>query len=220
MNYNEIKLSIYESFNNGEIDEMEKDILLEKLEERCEEDNNEDITLEEAMDTISSYLYEKTSGDKQIGRYRVEQEQLDKRIKKLEKLMDSYENEGKDELYNNTYKKYRKLCNEYDNINAKISRIGQWAHDDGRLAAKEFSKNHTEKALRYKELGKLAAGHSLYRGNSKREPEVKGKYKTTNGLKESVDELRLDVYESFNNGNITEEEKNMFLEYLNLDNYE
>ena len=31
MNYNDIKLSIYESFDNGEIDKMEKDILLKSL---------------------------------------------------------------------------------------------------------------------------------------------------------------------------------------------
>ena len=39
MNYNEIKLSIYESYDNGEIDKIEKNILLERLEERYSEED-------------------------------------------------------------------------------------------------------------------------------------------------------------------------------------
>ena len=37
---------------------------------------------------------------------------------------------------------------------------------------------------------------------------------------ESVDELRLRVYEAFEDGKITEPEKSAFLEYLNPENYD
>ena len=53
----------------------------------------------------------------------------------------------------------------------------------------------------------------LRRGNSYREPEVKGKYKTTNGLKESVLE---EIYEAELCGDITPEERQSLIDYMNI----
>ena len=218
MNYNDIKLSIYESFDNGEIDEMEKDILLERLEERYnEEDNNEDITLEEAMDTISSYLSESTA------QVRRGIELFNKRDD-LELLYLKYKKSGDKEKCEKIRKEMDKITKQMEAIDP--DNIAARAYGSGQLSAKlpHVLKLPGRPAM-FPRSGCIADGKNIsksnkFRGNSKREPEVKGKYKNTNGLKESVDELRLDVYESYENGNITEEEKNMFLEYLNLDNYE
>ena len=233
MNYNEIKLSIYESFNNGEIDEMEKDILLEKLEERYnEEDNNEDITLEEALDTISSYLYEATAQAKQVEKLRNEYWKLNDEIKKLEELQSKFRYDGNYKMIQNIRKKIMNKEEKKSNITEKIHKIDP---DDYAITSKSIGDGYAKtKALSRKDgiprsygtstaerlaEAKNAVRSNPWRGNSKRTEREPGRYKTTNGLKESVDDLRLDVYESFNNGNITEEEKNMFLEYLNLDNY-
>ena len=61
--------------------------------------------------------------------------------------------------------------------------------------------------------GKKIASKNPWRGNSKREPEVKGKYKTTNGLKESVLE---EIYEAELCGDITPEERQSLIDYMNI----
>ena len=61
--------------------------------------------------------------------------------------------------------------------------------------------------------GKKITSKNPWRGNSYREPEVKGKYKTSNGLKESVIE---EIYEAELCGEITPEERAYLIDYMNM----
>lgn len=230
MNYNEIKLSIYESFDNGEIDEMEKDILLERLEEKEIED--ESITLEEAMDEISSYLSESTAQARKANETKKKIDTIYDEINKLKKLQQKYQDDKNFKMAKDALVKVKKLEKEKDTLINKLHRIdpdfkASDGLEDGRKAAfmkKKHGENKSYSAMRdfdeYRDSGQRAVNKNRWRGNSERKEEVKGRYKTTNGLKESVDNLKLQVYEACEYGNITEEEKNTFLEYLNLDNYE
>ena len=62
-------------------------------------------------------------------------------------------------------------------------------------------------------LGARFAGRNKWRGNSKRPPEQKGRFKTTNGLKESVLE---EIYEAELCGDITPEERQSLIYYMNI----
>ena len=232
MTYNEIKLSIYEAADNGEITESEKCALLSELEEKVNEKENESVTLEEAMDIISGYLSEAT-------KYKGEQDRLNSEILKLEdecdkkitKLKAARDAASTTKLYDAINAKIKKTEDEYDELlrnkrHAFKKMTGEKYADDDFKSSKKLGKKagtKEERINRYDIIDKgvrrryddVAARVQNCDKTSKLEKKPSGLYS-----KESVDELRLEVFEAYEAGSITEEDKNLFLEYLDLENYE
>lgn len=227
MDYVDIKLSIYEKALNGEIDDIEKEILLERLEEKHNEENDT-ITLEEAMDVISSYLSESTAQARKSAEYWKEMDRNVHKSNKLVKLKETFEQEKNEKMVKAINDKLEKLEKERKDIFRKIQIIDPESaalrsHEMGRITAHTINltgRPVDAKIERVLKRAKEESEKNPWRGNSERKEREPGAYKTTKGLKESVDDLRLQVYEACKSGIITDDEKKTFLEYLNIENYE
>ena len=189
-----LELAICEAENNGEIDLDTRDMMLS--------------VLTEGQGT-AQYRAVKRVGD--------EEDKIREKIDRLEKIAQSYANQGNTRMYVATKQKIPKLLDEIMKLNKKIVEIDPYGHAN---SSKEFGseagrnkavEGDTERTLKSKMRGSLAAGMNEWRGNSKREPEVKGRYKTTNGLKESVLE---EIYEAELCGDITPEERMALIDYM------
>ena len=115
-----------------------------------------------------------------------------------------------------SWNKQRELKKEIKAAKAQLKTIDPKerafnALDSGRSAS--YWRDDGKGIMDDRKEGKKIASKNPWRGNSKREPEVKGRYKTTNGLKESVLE---EIYEAELCGDITPEERQSLIDYMNI----
>ena len=114
--------------------------------------------------------------------------------------------------------KIHKIINDIIDLSAKREEV-----DPGTLAFKSQIRGRTAAGAktaddlyefnRKTEYGKRSASKNPWRGNSKREEREPGRYKTTNGLKESVLE---EIYEAELCGDITPEERMALIDYMDM----
>ena len=190
-----LELAICEAENNGEIDLDTRDMMLNVLTE------GQGTAQYRAAKRVDDEIYK-----------------IREKIDRLDKIAQSYANQGNTRMYVATKQKIPKLLDEIMKLNKKIVEIDPYGHAN---SSKEFGseagrnkavEGDTERTLKSKMRGSLAAGMNEWRGNSKRPPEQqKGRFKTTSGLKESVLE---EIYEAELCGDITPEERMALIDYM------
>ena len=178
----------------------------------CEAENAGEIDLD-TRDMMLSILNESTAQYRAAKRVDDELELLVKRINKYCAMAEDFESKGNKKMADMYMDKAKKLDIKANELSDKLSRISpkrctQQTKEWGAIVAAE---DNPEYRNRGKSLGREAAQKNPWRGNSKREPEVKGRYKTTNGLKESVLE---EIYEAELCGDITPEERMALIDYM------
>jgi hypothetical protein len=216
--YNLFADVIQESIDNGELTEEEANdwndtvysVLIESTD--SPELDNESITLEEAMSAIDELLTEKSALDA---------------VKSLEKKVGGAATGAAGAVSKTAKKEFAKAKNFAGDSKA----LKDLYKSDGKEAL-ELTNNKAKKAFavagasvdkasaKVSKAAKTAAGASATAAlAAKRKLTPKKTVKPT-VTKESVDEMRLRVYDAFEEGTISEEEKDTYLDYLNLDNYE
>ena len=80
-------------------------------------------------------------------------------------------------------------------------------------ASNKAVEGDTETTLKSEIYGAKCARSNEWRGNSKRPPEYKGRFKTCKGIKESVLE---EIYEAELCGDITPEERMALIDYMDM----
>ena len=183
----------------------------------CEAENAGEIDLD-TRDMMLGILNESTAQARRS-------EQL---IHKIEKLRGDYglcqyttmntppTNSENRKKIKDSWNKQRELKKEIKAAKAQLKTIDPKerafnALDSGRSAS--YWRDDGKGIIDDRKEGKKIASKNPWRGNSKREPEVKGKYKTTSGLKESVLE---EIYEAELCGDITPEERMALIDYMNI----
>ena len=189
-----LELMICEAENAGEIDLDTRDMMLS--------------VLTEGQGT-AQYRAAKRVGD--------EEDKIREKIDRLEKIAQSYANQGNTRMYVATKQKIPKLLGEISELNIKRDKIdpdgyAKKSKRSGAIAGRNKAiEGDTETTLKSEIYGAKCARSNIWRGNSKRPPEQKGRFKTTNGLKESVLE---EIYEAELCGDITPEERMALLDYM------
>ena len=212
--YDAIYESIVEKLDNGEITLEEAQELNELAFEKYGDTEEDSVTLEEAMDIIGGYLMEADS--QSVPSIRSSFENLKKATQSYNLTKDEAKNmrkitKGQLKKMDSISKvkhnpdKLRKVTSgisrdikDFRNVTAKHDML-QKLNDNGRIAGRTISG-------KYKVLDK--EGKNVIKKVSPK------------SVHESVDELRLQVYEAFESGLIEESTKDLFLTYLDLENYE
>lgn len=206
----DIKLEILEAYENGEISEEDKDELLLEAYSLEYEDDDDSFTLEEAMDYIDDYLTEgflnkKSKGSRLSAKDRaIDAINADKADRDAEKYMSSYKNKATN---SNVDKKIKHLKKGIDMYKSSIADTEKKHNNSSKF------KNIRDKSIRNdrKYLSRDVAELKYLQSKFGKKPGTK---------LESVDDLRLRVYEAYEEGVISEYDKDTFLEYLDLENYE
>ena len=184
----------------------------------CEAENAGEIDLD-TRDMMLGILNESTAQYRAVERIDDEIGKIKEKIDRLKKIAQSYADQGNTRMCTATKQKIATLANEIMKLEAKKDKIDPYGHAN---SSKEFGseagrnkavEGDTERTLKSKMRGSLAAGMNEWRGNSKRPPEQKGRFKTTNGLKESVLE---EIYEAELCGDITPEERMSLIDYMDM----
>ena len=170
-----LELAICEAENNGEIDLDTRDIMLGILNESTAQARQ----VKKLDDASRKLLRQLESTQKELKHVQVygTHDEIVKVKEKLNKIW---------QAINTTDKKYPKV--DPNGYAASSQRLGKDAsgslstYRDHPIIHRRL-KSHFDVDV---EIGKNSAASNPWRGNSEREPEIKGKYKTTNGLKESV----------------------------------
>ena len=167
-----------------------------KLELRiCEAENMGEIDLD-TRDMMLDVLGESTTQVRQADKIDKQMDEVLDKIENLRNLRDKFDREGNQRMVDATDKKIKKLRNTRRELFEKRRRIDP---GDNARNARDYGQS---KAI---SSGKLFAQNNPWRYNSKREEREPGRYKTTNGLKESV--LFNEIYEAELCGDITAEER-------------
>ena len=186
--------------------------------------SEERITLEEAMDYIDQYLTEKAPRGAYKKYLAMKDKELDdyyNRAKMMSKVADSVvdnkvKNEAlrkRDESHDNMIKVDRDIRNKllnHTNDDTAVDDLRKNARGEGSHISSDKLSVHT---------AKKSIGQGKDNMLSKLEKKPANTYLPKN-IKESVDALKLRCYKSFEAGLITEEERDVYLDYLNLENYE
>ena len=191
----------------------------------CEAENAGEIDLD-TRDTMLGILNESTAQARQAEKIKKELDCLmNSERDKLYKLLNQAKADGDQKMYK---KVADKIGENHKKIYALQNKLREIDPCEQSIKAKENGKRASGRILYNKMFGggyspdriksvindgKQASKCNRWRGNSKREPEVKGKYKTTNGLKESVLE---EIYEAELCGDITPEERQSLIDYMNI----
>lgn len=208
--YEKIFESLQEKVNSGEMtfEEAEElnDIAFEKY-----ATESDDLTLEEAMDAISCYLEDKSDisaksdGDIEMQRIKSRAGHTDlKDVMKSKAMKDS----SKRDL------SIRNKLSDFG-MEKQSKKSFNIANKANTVYKKQFADKKYSKATKKIYDGNLSGADDV--NNLSKKALVKGgvdkkKLKT---IGESVNELKLQVYEAFEEGTISEEEKSVFLDYLN-----
>ena len=191
-----LELMICEAENAGEIDLDTRDQLLEVLTEG-----------------------QGTAQYRAAKRVEDEKDKIREKINKLDKIAQSYANQGNKRMYAATNQKITKLMDEINKLNIKRDKIdpdgyARMSKAYGAIAGSNKAvEGDTEPTLKNEIYGAKYARNNKWRGNSKRPPEYNGRFKTCNGLKESVLE---EIYEAELCGDITPEERVALIDYMDM----
>ena len=201
----------------------------------CEAENSGEIDLD-TRDTMLSVLTEGqgTAQYRAVERLKRELEDCDRKYDRLYDMRDKFESEGNKKMANAVDKKLGDLVEKMEEIRRKMRRTdpekksqlsvynGKRASEDLNLNKRIKKKYGTSAADQDSTLtdfkkhvarGKQYVDENPWRGNSGRNDREPGRYKTTSGLKESVLE---DIYEAELNGEITPEERQSLIDYMNI----
>ena len=182
----------------------------------CEAENAGEIDLD-TRDIMLGILNESTAQARQAEKIKKELDCLmNSERDKLYKLLNQAKADGDQKMYKKVADKIGENREKIYALQNKLTKIDPCEQS---IKAKENGKRASGRILYNKMFGggyspdriksvindgKQASKCNRWRRNSKREPEAKGKYKTTNGLKESVLE---EIYEAELCGDITPEER-------------
>ena len=212
--YDAIYESIVEKLDNGEITLEEAQELNELAFEKYGDTEEDSVTLEEAMDIIGGYLMEADS--QSVPSIRSSFENLKKATQSYNLTKDEAKNMRKitkgqlkkmDSIskVKHTPDQLRKVTSgisrdikDFRNVTAKHDML-QKLNDNGRIAGRTISGKYKILDKDKKNVIKKVSPKSVH---------------------ESVDNLRLQVYEAYESGLIEESTKDLFLTYLDLGNYE
>ena len=179
-----------------------EDNTMTKLELRiCEAENNGEIDLD-TRDMMLDVLGESTAQVKQADKIDKQINEVTDKIYNLMDLRDKFKRDGNQRMVNATTEKMKKLEKERRELLEKRRRI-----DPGDNARNARDYGHGG----FISNGKSFAQNNPWRGNSKRNEREPGRYKTTNGLKESVLE---EIYEAELCGDITADERMALIDYM------
>ena len=186
----------------------------------CEAENNGEIDLD-TRDMMISVLTEGQGTAQYRAAKRVDDElcEIREKIDRLDKIARSYANQGNERMYAATNQKITKLMDEIHKLNIKGDKIdpdrnARMSKRYGAIAGRNKAvEGDTEPTLKSELHGATYKRRNIWRGNSKRPPEYKGRFKTTNGLKESVLE---EIYEAELCGDITPEERMALIDYMGM----
>lgn len=212
--YDAIYESIVEKLNNGEITLEEAQELNEIAFEKYEDTEEDSVTLEEAMDIIGGYLMEADS--QYVPSIRSSLENLKKATQSYNLTKDEAKNMRK--ITKGQFKKMDsipKVKHNPDKLRKVTSGISRDIKDFRNVTAKH------DMLQKLNDQGRIA-GRTIggkYKVLDKDKQNVIKKV-SPKSVHESVDELRLQVYEAFESGLIEESTKDLFLTYLDLENYE
>ena len=183
----------------------------------CEAENNGEIGID-TRDTMLGILNESTSQARNSEKIRKQIFDLNKKKEQLKQLKKKFEDEGNERMADATGDKIHKIINEISDLSAKRDRIDpdRLAYKT-QLAGREAAGARTADDVEYFDrLAKRGERHSRrnpWRGNSGRNDREPGRYKTTNGIKESVLE---EIYEAELCGDITPEERMALIDYMDM----
>ena len=201
----------------------------------CEAENSGEIDLD-TRDMMLSVLTEGqgTAQYRAVERLKRELEDCDRKYDRLYDMRDKFESEGNKKMANAVDKKLDDLVEKMGEIKRKMRRTdpekksqrsvynGKRASEDLNLNKRIKKKYGTSAADQDSTLtdfkkhvarGKQYVDENPWRGNSGRNDRESGRYKTTNGLKESVLE---EIYEAELCGEITSEERQTLIGYMSI----
>ena len=203
-----LELAICEAENSGEIDLDTRDIMLGILNESTAQARHALKLAERRSDIMMEIaLLRQQRNDAEQKKDTRKVSQIDDKIKKLKK--DELDLRSKQATIDpNGGAVYSLTSGRGVGVNLAFH---NGSYKD---APEDVRKEHEWIGItKLKNAGREGAVHNPYRGNSRRKAEVKDKYKTTNGLKESVLE---EIYEAELCGDITSEERQSLIDYMNI----
>lgn len=253
--YDIIYESLVEKVNNEELtleeaQELNK-LAFEKYRD-TEIEDNDSVTLEEAMEIIGGYLMEAKSDSPDLKAkkkyikdyYKKNMDTPDYRgDSSIKKKIEYNADDEKDKVLYKLDKKLSDIDKKPHKIDTNKRTFDNFIDKDGKKEKEAKKLHETDRANRdidniyakanmlnkFNRKGKVRLPNqwdTFDDPNHKDDADfvVKGKNKNvfvhSKSVKESVDELRLQVYEAFESGLIEESTKDLFLDYLNLENYE
>lgn len=238
--YDVIYESIIEKVNNEELTLEEAQELNELAFEKygdTEVEEEESVTLEEAMEIIGGYLIE-AKGDspelkeqkktvKNLYKEKINNEEKPEGVKNYNSIDDA-----RTRIANSFHNKKNEIKYDQDKIDMSSRKISDFIDNNDKekkiKKLDEQEKRHLKQFDTKKKVlnnlikkKKIEQEHS-YGDDYFRDKKTGKVYKLGKnlGLKESVNDLRLQVYEAFDAGLIEESTKDLFLTYLDLENYE
>ena len=209
--YNDVVDYLQEAVNEGSISLEDAQILEEAAADRygVEYYDDDTVTLEDAMEAIDELLQEKEDAlatAQQFG------SKLLKSGKETTKKLGNKVRANAQELGDSVY-------DAFDDGTRRVKRAG------GRLIAGKKTNAFTDFTDKVSDSAH-ATKRSISRGASRNYKKVKNSINDgidsmkSRFTKESVDDMRLRVYEAYESGMLDEDEKDTYLEYLDLNNYE
>ena len=184
----------------------------------CEAENAGEIDLD-TRDIMLGILNESTAQCRASKRIDDEINKINKKIERLENMAQSYDEQGNTRMYAATNQKITKLMDEIHKLNIKGDKIdpdrnARMSKRYGAIAGRNKAvEGDTEPTLKSELHGATYKRRNIWRGNSKRPPEYKGRFKTGKGIKESVLE---EIYEAELCGDITPEERMALIDYMDM----